>query len=255
MSIEPASNNQFKDWKKLLMGKYRKKNVLFLAEGERCVEQILRNGLITAEELIVREGDVPAFVRRVNIPVYSLDSNSFNDLADTETPQGVIAVCHQPNESSIDNIGRNNGVIVAFDAIQDPGNLGTMIRTASWFGASGMISGNGTVDFFHPKVVRSTAGATGSIPYVKGNLQNMFKILEQSGWTVYLLDGSAKATNLNSVTVTEKSVLVVGNEGNGIHSSLFASDRQVVKISGTDEYVESLNAAVALSIGLYHFCK
>lgn len=255
MNIQPASNNQFKDWKKLLMGKYRKKNGLFLAEGERCVEQILINELISPVELIVREGDAPAFVRQANIPVYSLDSSNFNDLADTETPQGVIAVCHQPKESSIDDIGRKNGVIVAYDAIQDPGNLGTMIRTASWFGASGMISGNGTVDFFHPKVVRSTAGATGSIPFVKGNLQDVFNVLEENGWTVYLLDGSAEAKDLNSITVAEKSVLVVGNEGNGIHSNLFSPNRQGVKISGTAEYVESLNAAVALSIGLYHFCK
>lgn len=255
MNIRPASNNQFKEWKKLLMGKYRKKHRLFLAEGPRGVEQILENGLIVVKELIIRNGDEACIPSRTKHAVYSLQPNEFNLLADTETPQGILAVCRQPDEATVSELSGKEGVIVAFDAVQDPGNLGTMVRTSSWFGASGIIAGTGTADLFHPKVVRSTAGATGSIPFVKGNLNEIFADLEQNGWPVYLLDGSDESANIATIHLAEKAVLVVGNEGNGVDSSLFASNRHPVKIPGQNRYVESLNAAVALSIGLYHFCK
>lgn len=235
------------------MGKYRKKSGLFMAEGERCVEQILGNGIIEVEELIVQEGSSVGELIKSGKPVYQVSKNDFEAISDTDTPQGVIAVCRKPEEVSLSVLAGKTGVIAAFDAIQDPGNLGTMIRTASWFGVSGLIFGTGTVDPFHPKVVRSTAGATGVIPFLKGNLDEQLAALEKEGWKTCLLHGAKNSSDLRSHQPGPKTILVAGNEANGIDPGLVTSNRKLLKIPGESSRVESLNAAVALSIALYSF--
>jgi RNA methyltransferase, TrmH family len=254
MKIQPASKNQIKNWKKLQLGKHRKKDGLFIAEGIRCVNQIIENRVVEIESILTVENsnEIDDLIIH-QAPIFSLTKSDFDSISDTETPQGITAVCKIPNETTINKISATSGLVVAFDAIQDPGNLGTMIRSASWFGVSGLLIGNGTVDPFHPKVVRSTAGATGTIPFIKGDLGKSFTVLEKSGYKTFLLDGSDKSNNLVTMLPSEKSILVVGNEANGVQQKLFNSKRTPVKIEGKPERVESLNAAVALSIGLYHF--
>ena len=165
----------------------------------------------------------------------------------------MIAVCEIPQEAEIDELSKKEGVIVVLDAIQDPGNLGTIIRTAAWFGVSGIIFGEGCVDPFHPKVVRSTAGATGTVPFLRGNLETIFSDLESEGWQVYLLDGSDRAVDIRMAKPGNKSILVAGNEANGINPNLFSTNRSPVRIGGNSATVESLNVAVALGIGLFNF--
>ncbi|MEX1268910.1 MAG: RNA methyltransferase [Balneolaceae bacterium] len=253
MKIKSASNNQIKNWKKLRMSKYRKKEKLFFAEGLRCVEQIIENGIVSVDELVIEEGFRDDILKRISVPVYSVPKNEFSELADTDSPQGILAVCREPEEADPNVMANKSGLIVAFDAIQDPGNLGTMIRTAAWFGAAGLIYGAGTVQPFHPKVVRSTAGATGAIPFMKGDHGPVLNRFEKQGWKVCLLDGSETSENIQSYRPGEKTVLVIGNEGSGISRELFTPERTALRIPGNSRHVESLNAAVALSIGLYHF--
>lgn len=254
MNIQPASNNQLKNWKKLQMGKYRKKSGFFLAEGVRCVEQILANGRVAVQELIVQKGwDLNQMSAQIDQPIYELEPADFELVSDTDNPQGIIAVCKIPEEISVHELSQKKGIILATDAIQDPGNLGTIIRTAAWFGVTGILLGTGTVDLFHPKVVRSTAGATGVLPYMTGNLDGHLQSLEKEHWKTYLLDAGDNSKNLGDISPSEKSILVVGNEGNGIDSNLFASTRQAVQISGKNSNVESLNAAIATSIVLHYF--
>jgi RNA methyltransferase, TrmH family len=254
MKIRPASNNQIKRWKKLLRGKYRKKEQQFIAEGLRCVEQIAENGAVTIREIIIEKGFDATSVRHIsNLPVFELDAADFSAVTDTETPQGIAAVCDLPEPADLNHFIGSDDLIVAFDAVQDPGNLGTMIRTASWFGAGGLIFGEGTVDPFHPKVVRSTAGATGIIPWLKGDLHPFFDELEAAGKSIFLLDGSDQSVSINTVTAGRNAILVVGNEANGIDPALITSTRTAIRIDGNARHVESLNAAVALSIALYRF--
>jgi len=252
MRRTPASNNQIKEWKKLLRGKYRKRDGLFLAEGIRCVEQIVENNYLVVRELIVdNQADLTPIRLPKELPVYELTSDQFLTISDTETPQGVIAVCEIPNEAKIDELSRTAGIIVALDAIQDPGNLGTIIRTAAWFGTAGLIFGEGCVDPFHPKVVRSTAGATSSVPYLKEDLNLILDEFVSQGWEIVLMDGSISSVPLRDYSSTGKTILVIGNEANGIDSLLFKPGRKSLKITGPTRSVESLNAAIALSIALY----
>lgn len=253
MQTKPASNNQVKLWRKLQRTKYRKKEGLFIAEGERCVEQIVTNGFVDVEAVVVEDGYQPGF--QVGDSVFEVGPSDFETLSDTDSPQGVLAVCKIPEESTSDQMQTDSGVLVALDAVQDPGNVGTIIRTTAWFGAAGILFGDGTADPFHPKVVRSTAGATGSLPYLKGDLAKLLDQFEKTGWQSYLMDGGDVAVSIKTEKPANRSILVIGNEGNGISQKLFADHRKRVRIPGDDLSVESLNAAIALGIGIYEITR
>lgn len=251
--MRKASNNEVKLLRKLNRKKYREKEQRFIVEGERAVEQVVENGLIETETVFVGERFKVQEVRFNGPEVCILEDEVFAEVADTDNPQGILAVCKMPGEIKVEKLAGETGIIVATDAIQDPGNMGTILRTAAWFGAKALVAGKGSVDVYNPKVVRSTAGATGSIPILTGDLEEIFNELENSGWQVMLLDGGDSAEPLRSIQPADKTILVVGNEGNGIHKYLLNSGRIKVKIESApgQEKVESLNAAVAVSISLF----
>lgn len=249
--MRKVSNNEIKLLRKLARKKYREKEQRLVVEGERAVEQVVENGLIEVETVFVVEGR--AVSDQLSAISVFVEEDVFAEVADTENPQGILAVCKMPEDIKLSELASQSGVIVATDAIQDPGNMGTMLRTAAWFGAKALIAGKGSVDVYHPKVVRSTAGATGSIPILTGDLEEVLVELENSDWQVMLLDGGDEAEPLRSVQPADKTILVVGNEGNGISEKLLNSGRKKVKIESApgQKQVESLNAAVAVSIGLW----
>lgn len=251
--MRKASNNEIKLLRKLARKKYREKEQRFIVEGVRAVEQVVENGLIEMETVFMGESFKDQEVTFKGLEVCILEDEVFAEVADTDNPQGILAVCKIPEEIRPQKLAEETGIIVATDAIQDPGNMGTIFRTAAWFGAKALIAGKGSVDVYHPKVVRSTAGATGSIPVLTGDLEGTFEEMENSGWKVLLLDGGEEAEALGSVQLAEKMILVVGNEGNGINENLLNSGRKKVKIESApgQEKVESLNAAVAVSIALW----
>ncbi|MDZ7690542.1 MAG: RNA methyltransferase [Balneolaceae bacterium] len=179
---------------------------------------------------------------------------AYHEITDTENPQGVVALCEMPREVDLDGLAAAGGVIVATDYLQDPGNLGTIVRTATWFGVQGLLLGKGTVDLFNPKVVRSTAGTTGTLPFANVDLEVTLSSFEETGWQVLLLDASEGAKNLRDITPPSKTIVVIGNEANGVDPVLFGGGaRKKVEISSPTpvQQVESLNASVALSIALY----
>ncbi|MCP9290821.1 TrmH family RNA methyltransferase [Gracilimonas sediminicola] len=246
-----ASNNEIKLLRKLARKKYRENEQRFVVEGERAVEQVLENGLVEVETVFVVEGKAAS--DEWSAFSASIEADVLDEVADTENPQGILAVCKMPDEISANELREQSGIIVAIDAIQDPGNMGTILRTAAWFGAKALIAGKGSVDVYHPKVVRSTAGATGSIPVLSGELEEIFTELEANGWQILLLDGGPESINLRSVQPAKKTIIVVGNEGNGISESLLHSKRKKVRIESApgQDKVESLNAAIAVSIALW----
>lgn len=251
--MRKASNNEIKLLRKLARKKYREKEQRFIVEGERAVEQVVEHGLIETETVFVGERFKVQEIRFKDIELCVIEDDVFAEVSDTENTQGILAVCKMPEEIQPEQLAGETGIIVATDAIQDPGNLGTILRTAAWFGAKALIAGKGSVDVYNPKVVRSTAGATGSIPVLTGDLEEIFNELENSEWQVMLLDGGDSAEPLRSVQPAEKTILVVGNEGNGINDNILNSNRRKVKIESApgQDKVESLNAAVAVSISLF----
>lgn len=227
-------------------------------EGARAVQQVIANKAIQIQVLFFdksqRYWEQSDWKTEVDqFETATLSQELFMEVSDTDTPQGVLALCEMPSEVTAEKLAAQSGLIVALDGLQDPGNLGTIIRTAGWFGISGIISGKGTVDMFHPKVVRGTAGATGTIPFMNGELSEVFTVLEAEDWQVFLLDSGAQSQPLHQISSIKKGVIVVGNEGHGLRDELKTANRSSVRIPSPvgQRNVESLNAAIAASIALY----
>ncbi|MEX1010753.1 MAG: RNA methyltransferase [Balneolaceae bacterium] len=265
-SVQGASANRVKLWRKLSMGKYREREGLFLAEGVRCAEQILENRKVEVVELILSEeaatrvlpGLQDSAGAGTELIAWSVPPETFEELADTTTPQGVMAVCRIPDAADPEELASSGGLLLACDAIQDPGNLGTILRSAAWFGVSGLLIGKGSSDPWSPKVVRSTAGATGAVPLWRGELESLLPEMERLGRQIALLDGGEGARELRTVSPKSCDLVVAGNEGDGIRPVLMERGWKRVRIGGSSdggESVESLNVAVATGIALHHFCR
>jgi len=245
------SKSHLTTYRKLAQKKYRDQYRLFIIEGLRAVEQVLAGGRVKVEAIISTENSIiDAGLDHINR--FLLSDEDFRSLSDTQNSQGILAICNMINEADIDLMATGSGVIVAMDRIQDPGNLGTIIRSATWFQCAGLLLGEGTVDYYNPKVVRSTAGAVGVLPILNTSLPQTLQIFHDFGWQIVLLDTSAEAIPLITLTKSDKIVIVVGNEGAGISKDLLQSGFTNIFISGDNKHVESLNASVASSIALFH---
>lgn len=250
--LNKVSQNQLRLLKRLKQRKQREKEQLFIVEGERAVEQVVNNGVLEIDSVFIAEGkEIEILVNQDKI--FVIENPEMTEIADTENTQGVLALCKTPAETTLKSLEHETGVLVATDSIQDPGNLGTIIRTAAWFNSKAILLGKGSVDMFNPKVVRSTVGATGTLPFITGELSELLPELEKQGWEVLLLDGNEGSIPISSHKPSDKVILVVGNEANGVSQKLLQSKRVRILIPAktSSSTVESLNAAVALSIALW----
>jgi len=255
MNMIQASRRQISILRNMRRKKYRHEQELFLAEGERTVTQILENDRVETLSVFIDETVSGAMAPLFNQEIYMLPHEIFIEVSDTEHPQGVLALCRTPKPVDSKIWNEPDGCLIALDGLRDPGNMGTVIRTASWFGAAGLVLSHDTVDPFHPKVVRSTAGATGSLPYASGDLTDILGVLSGMGWKILFLEDRPDAVSMNEGFNENGVVLVVGNEAHGIRldrSGISGRSVMIPKGSGKTE-VESLNAAVAASIAMYEF--
>ncbi len=250
--MKTAGNNQIKLLRKLNKRKYREQYGLFIVEGERGVEQVKTNKYLSIKEVYVAEnkwGDYSGLFPNA----YLLNDDIFTEIAGTDNPQGVLAVCEIPKMGALSDLEHQKGIILAIDRIQDPGNMGTIMRTANWFGVKALLLEKGTVDIYNPKIVRSTAGAIGAVPIIMGGLHDILTGLEAKDWHCAFLDGNEGAISIKNFNAPEKLILVVGNEAQGVNKNLFNEGRGRLMIPFTENRptVESLNAAIAVGIALY----
>jgi RNA methyltransferase, TrmH family len=248
------SKNQVTTYRKLAQRKYRDKFRLYLAEGLRVVSQLIEGGRVEIEAIIITDEQLMDELHPGNVPVLVADPIDFKSLSDTQQSQGIIAVCRKDADASIEQLfALDSGVIVALDRLQDPGNLGTIIRSATWFGASALILGSGSVDYYNPKVVRSTAGSIDILPHFEADLVPTLRNFEANGWKICALDVGSGAKDIKSTDFDTKTIIIVGNEGSGLSEDIVKEDYDRVFIRGHQDQVESLNAGVAVSICLYQF--
>lgn len=281
---------------RLKQKKYRQAEQLYLAEGLRTVMQLchrlqagktpadLPEAIIFSAETLEQaesspESEAAIALSRVKetakvhpLKLYTAGAKVMGKLSDTQQPQGVLAVMHMPGEAEtqawlrrvrVPEKGSRPHLLLALDSVADPGNLGTLYRSAAWFAAAGLLLGSGCVDAYNPKVVRSTAGASGSLPLAQVSLPDVLNELEQAGFRILLLDLNPQARPLYDAirelmpSPTEKPdmtgvVFVVGNEAHGISEEL-RGRFQAVFIPGAADAVESLNAGVSGSIAMSSF--
>ncbi len=178
------------------------------------------------------------------------------DALTTENPQPIAALIHQPawNWVSLSKIdGEPTPLFLVLDGIQDPGNLGTILRSAEAFGATGLISLPGTVSTWNPKAVRASAGSVFRLPQFRMSIEECFTQLHQMGVTI-LATKTREATSAMDLRLTGSTALLIGSEGSGLDETLIARADGVVTIPCPGP-VESLNAAVAASVLLYEAAR
>ncbi|MGE7021421.1 TrmH family RNA methyltransferase [Solibacillus cecembensis] len=250
--IESTQNSLVKHWKKLLtQRKEREKSGEYIIEGFHLVEEALKHkDQIT--QIIVRDGvDLPLLWDIDSVELVEVNDAVAKEIAETETSQGVFAHCTQREVSDDEKYDWRKVLLV--DAVQDPGNIGTMIRTADAAGIDAVVLGKGCVDAFNPKTLRSAQGSHFHIPVVRGDLMEWIENLQQDGVRVY---GTSleEAVSYKDVEPSDAFALLLGNEGSGISPQLLAKTDQnvIIPILGG---AESLNVAVAAGILLYAFVK
>ncbi|MDP4169639.1 MAG: RNA methyltransferase [Bacillota bacterium] len=242
--IHSVKNPQVKLWKKLLTKKERDLTGTYIIEGFHLVEEALKQEELVLELIVSESVDLPPRWDYGSIPFVSITEEVAKAISETEAPQGVFAICRQESMSA-----ESAKTFLLIDAVQDPGNLGTMIRTADAAGIDAVIVGNGSVDIYNSKVLRSAQGSHFHLPIIRGELTEWVNQLNQRGIPVY---GTALE---NGVVYTEAApaeafALVVGNEGSGVSSEILTKTKSnlFIPILGKSE---SLNVAVATGILLY----
>ncbi len=267
MIITSKSNNIVKYICSLQNKKYRNKYNKYVIEGIKMVEEIINSEgnapefIVYSEEILKKIELGSKFLNVINentnkYNFVNVSEDVFKYITDVETPQGVIAVIDK-KEYSIDklkeilNVDANNKFVI-LDKVQDPGNLGTIIRSAKSFGIDNIICISGTVDAFSPKVTRSTMGAIlkTNIFYIKENeIDMLVSSLKNKGYNIIStsLEGDKY---LNEETINDRTIFVMGNEANGVSKELLDYSDKLVKIPMQDT-MESLNVAVASSIVMY----
>ena len=185
----------------------------------------------------------------LKLNILYVDDKLFNEISDTETPQGILGISNLVNKKfEIDNV-KENDFYLLLDEIQDPGNMGTIIRTADAFGVSGIFITEGSVDIHNSKVVRSTMGSIYRTPiYLIDNFEEFKDNLEKMNLNIYSTSLKGKV-NINSLEY-KNSMFIIGNESKGVSKKYEELATDLVKIPMIGK-TESLNVAIASSIIMY----
>lgn len=233
--------------------KIRETERLFLAEGVRVVEEFLGSidlrMAVSAPSLEDTErGRTLAARLDATGKLYRVDEGSFNALAATESPQGVLAVGHTP-DAGLDALDLGDDAVgVVLDGVQDPGNFGAIVRSADAFGARFVAALPGTVDPWNPKAVRAAAGSSFHLPILQPAPDPLLAWLRERRFAIYGAD--AAGTSIEEMQPARRSALVFGNEGAGLGADTRAAVDALVAIPIRGA-AESLNVGVAAGVLLY----
>lgn len=248
--ITSKDNKIYKQCLSLTSKKYRDKLNLYLVEGEKLVKEAYDAGMV---ETIILDAGYSKGIHFQGVDIVFMMGKLFEKLAQTETSQGILAIVRKSvygKEKFQEIVGKDHGNVVILDRLQDPGNIGTIIRTADAAGYKGLVAIKGTGDVYSPKVVRAAAGSVLRLPMiVVKDEEEALTLLKECGKTVI---GTAFNTDryFYDVDLTKNIGLVVGNEGNGMSDYFIENTDFNIKIP-MQEPVDSLNAAVAAGILMY----
>ncbi|WP_031516052.1 23S rRNA (guanosine(2251)-2'-O)-methyltransferase RlmB [Desulfofalx alkaliphila] len=255
------SNWKIKYLRKLGRRQFRLKERKFIIEGVRFVEELLGSGwqvqsLFYSTKLLEnsRGKKLLEQAKGRKIDCWQISENLFKELADTETPQGVLALVDMPCYDIQHILTASNPLLVVVDGVQDPGNLGTIIRSADAAAATGVITLKGTVDLYNPKTLRSTMGSIFHLPIITEQQPNeTVNILKQKG--IKIVVGEPRGgVDINQINLTQPVALVVGSEAKGAGTEITkAADlNATIPMPGN---AESLNVSVACGVMLYEVVR
>ena len=226
--------------------KYRRASGELVCEGPKLLAEALKWGAdlrtVVCEKGYVPAGALPRGVRMVEVPKSLLTS-----IADTETPQKVLFLCGIPDHALPEKLTGSRYLVL--DGLQDPGNVGTLWRTADAFGADGLFLMPGCADPFSPKTVRATMGACFRLPVWEGDLAALTALLKKENLPLYATALREDTVDLRDISL-KKAAVVIGSEGRGISQAALEASEKTIKIPMT-ERCESLNAAAAGAVILW----
>ena len=257
--ITAAGNPKIKNLMNLMKkGKARKEQGLFVAEGlkmfleaepDRLTEVYVSHTFFASLE---KGGNVRNRLSACSTEI--LSDSLFQKVSDTQTPQGILCVLRQYHYAKEELLKRENPLLLLIEDIQDPGNLGTMLRTAEGAGADGVIMSRGTVDIYNPKTIRSTMGSIYRVPFFyTGEMPETVSWLKTKGIAVYAAHLQGKKAYYEEA-FRGGTAFLIGNEARGLKEETAQVASQLMKIP-MEGRVESLNAGVAASILLYEAAR
>lgn len=243
------SKNKLSVYSSLGNSKMRRKYGIFCVEGIKSVKEII--GSFELESILMREDFVPDY-KLPECTVYRVTENEMKKISNLKTSSPIAAICKLPQLGEHCPEISENELYLMIDGVQDPGNLGTIIRTCHWFGIKNILASKDTVDVFNPKVIQSTMGSLSKVNIFYCDLEKIIRENNEMPCYGLLLDGK----NIFKAKLQDRGFIVMGNEGNGISKSLRALISDPLFIPpASDDHSESLNVAVATGITLSIFCR
>lgn len=248
------SKNKISFIKSLHHKKFREEEQLFLAEGRKVVDELLSSVFRVASLIATRDylDSLSSSVLNSISEVIEVKPSDLERITALTTPQDVLAVVHTPDRD-IATVNMDKGITLVLDDVRDPGNMGTLIRLAHWFGVSQVVCSLNSVDAFHPKVVQSSMGAVFHVPVFEVGLEGWITdVKAQSNIPIYamVMDGQ----NIYRELLSENALLILGNESQGIRTSLVDLSTRRVTIPSYEQVSgqrpESLNVAVSAAVAL-----
>lgn len=251
VEITSPDNKHFKNWKKLKTKRGRQKSQQFLVEGYHLVEEALHSShRVQALIIAFNNQAVEKFALPYShqLPIYRLNPDLIGQLADTQASQGIFAVVASLDSPKDQIVGQRPYLLV--DEVQDPGNLGTLIRTADAAGMEAVFIGKGTVDPYNDKTLRSAQGSHFHLPIVAADLKDIISMVKEKNYLIYGTNLDKQSMPYHKATPCERFALIVGNEGQGVKAELLERTDQNLHIPMRGR-AESLNVAIAASILIF----
>ena len=238
--------------------KERKKAGVFLTEGFKMYEEaplesilevyVAESALASLEKMDAKEEKMAVKLKKTGYEVVA--DSLFKKMADTQTPQGILCVVKQPEYRLEEILKQDRPLLMILENLQDPGNLGTIIRTGEGAGVTGVIMTAKTVDIFNPKVIRATMGSVFRVPFLYvEDMEDTLKKLKEKGIRTYAAHLAGREY-YDSFSFTGGTAFLIGNEGNGLEKKTADLADSYLKIP-MEGKVESLNAAIAASLLMY----
>lgn len=250
IEVSSTKNNFIKELKKLTKKKYREEHGHYLIEGVHLIEEALKSPAIVTTIIMNNQGyELLSGLPMTSdaITYYLLSDEVFKSVSDVPAPQGMMALVKLNKVALPEKI---TGNLLLLDNVQDPGNVGTMIRTADAAGYTGVILGEGCADIYNPKVLRSMQGSHFHLAIIEGDLAELIPELKTKGVKIYGTELNSEAVDYRQLSIEGTFALVMGNEGQGV-------SRQLLQLTDKNVYIpiigqaESLNVAVAAGVLMF----
>lgn len=248
-------NQHVKNWKKLQTKKYRRQTGTYLLDGWHLVSETVQSGtqvlqLIGTSEQLAAHSDLTSLTDEV----YEVTEEVMQHITDTVTPQGIAAVVPLPDAHKIPDMENLHGGWLFLDRVQDPGNVGTMVRTADAAGFTGVVVSHRSADIFSPKVIRSMQGSQFHLNLYEGDLAKWVEDFKTLNAPVYGTQLNPQAKSFRDVEPGKTFALIMGNEGQGMSEQLLSQTTTNLYIPMQGQ-AESLNVAVSAGILMFQLNK